>query len=473
MALIQRVITLTSKGNSAGPSFRAQYSDDCINYTNTVGTSLVNLPNIGSQVTVTYPDTAICLRLVNQNGSCDNNFVVQIIGTTTTTSTTSTTSTSTTSTTTAPPTTTTTTFSNNPCICTEVNITSEGGEVATFNCFGQNQNYVYLTAGTRYICAAEIGGLLQADIVSGTGTISPNGNCKTGPCPPNTTTSTTTLAPCYQNFTFQVTNAGSFNWLTCYGISDGGYYPNGEYTITGCIQPETFESSDGGTFTVVTFGTPCTTTTSTSTTSTTTIAPTTTTTTTLSNCQSGVTIEVTSPGNVTYLDCYDVSQNEYYPVGPNVIPGCIKGQTISFSDAEGSVTSFGTPCTTTTSTSTSTTSTTTAAGANLDWTFSELNGANGTMDINVNGIAVESRSVNSNGTITGLQVGDEIQIDINVVGCSGINDFANAYSYGIIADGTCDESVTFYSSGVYVVTSGDIGTTLELDMFAACDGGCV
>jgi hypothetical protein len=183
---IQRVVTLTSKGNSAGPSFRAQYSNDCITYFNTIGTSLINLPNIGSQASITVPDTAICLRLVNQNGSCGENNVVQIIGTTTTTST------STTSTTTAVPTTTTTTFSPNPCVCVEVNITSNGGEVATFNCFGQNQNYVYATAGTRYICAAVIGGLLQAEIVSGTGTISPNGDCKTGPCPPATTTAAPT-----------------------------------------------------------------------------------------------------------------------------------------------------------------------------------------------------------------------------------------------------------------------------------------
>lgn len=109
-----------------------------------------------------------------------------------------------TTTTTAGPTTTTTTFSNNPCVCTEVVITSAGGEVATFDCYGQNINYVYATAGTRYICAAEIGGLLQVSIVSGTGTVSPVGNCKTGTCPPGitttttqagTTTTTTTAAP--------------------------------------------------------------------------------------------------------------------------------------------------------------------------------------------------------------------------------------------------------------------------------------
>jgi hypothetical protein len=124
----------------------------------------------------------------------EDTFTAGIINTPTTTAGPTTTTTSTT--TTLGPTTTTTTFSPDPCNCVEVNITSAGGEVATFNCYGQNENYVYMTAGVRYLCAAVIGGLLQADIVSGTGTITPVGNCKTGTCPPATTTSTTTtLAP--------------------------------------------------------------------------------------------------------------------------------------------------------------------------------------------------------------------------------------------------------------------------------------
>jgi hypothetical protein len=167
------------------------------------------------------------LRAINdynlKNGEC----MLQLLGpiipdtltptttttsTTTSTTTTSTTTTSTTTTTLGPttttttaaptttttgaPTTTTTTFSNNPCNCVEVNLTSAGGEVATLNCYGANQNYVYFSAGTYYLCAAVVGGLLQADIISGTGTLGPIGNCKTGPCPPATTTSTTTtVAP--------------------------------------------------------------------------------------------------------------------------------------------------------------------------------------------------------------------------------------------------------------------------------------
>ena len=126
------------------------------------------------------------------------------ITTTTTTTSTTTTTTSTTTTTTAapttttttipPPTTTTTTFSPDPCICTEVVVTSSFADVQTFNCYGVNQNYVYMSAGTYYLCAASIGGLLQVEFIDGTGSISPVGNCKTQTCPPPTTTTTTTTA---------------------------------------------------------------------------------------------------------------------------------------------------------------------------------------------------------------------------------------------------------------------------------------
>ena len=126
----------------------------------------------------------------------DSGYATNLTSCPATTTTTTTTIAPTTTTTTPAPTTTTTTFSPNPCNCVEVNITSVGGEVATFNCFGASQNYVYATAGIRYICAAVVGGLLQAEIVVGTGTVNPVGNCKTASCPPpSTTTTTTTIAP--------------------------------------------------------------------------------------------------------------------------------------------------------------------------------------------------------------------------------------------------------------------------------------
>jgi hypothetical protein len=154
----------------------------------------------------------------------------------TTTTTTTIAPTTTTTTTTAAPTTTTTTFSPDPCICTEVVITSAGGEVETFNCYGVNQNYVYMSAGTYYLCAAKIGGLLQAFFAVGTtGTITEVGNCKTQTCPPATTTTTTippttttttTIAP-----TTTTTTAGAF--VEIYITNSSLDVPINDMTING------------------------------------------------------------------------------------------------------------------------------------------------------------------------------------------------------------------------------------------------
>jgi len=111
--------------------------------------------------------------------------------------------------------------------------------------------------------------------------------------------------------------------------------------------------------------------------------------------------------------------------------------------------------------------------ANLNWSFAEFNGGNGTMDIYVNGSIVESRSITSTGTWTGLEVGDVIYAEINVTGCGDPNDYANAYTTGIIIDASCDLGVTFLSTGTYTVVSGDLGTTLTLDLVARCDVACV
>jgi hypothetical protein len=149
----------------------------------------------------------------------------------------------TTTTSTSTSTTSTTTFSPDPCICTEVVITSAGGEVETFNCFGVNENYVYMNAGTYHICAASIGGLLQAFFAEGTtGTISPVGNCKTQTCPPPTTTSTsttststtststTTIAP----FTACMSDFSSDSACSCDGLSYGTwtFYGSGNSICT-------------------------------------------------------------------------------------------------------------------------------------------------------------------------------------------------------------------------------------------------
>ena len=113
-----------------------------------------------------------------------------------------------------------------------------------------------------------------------------------------------------------------------------------------------------------------------------------------------------------------------------------------------------------------------SGSATLAWTFSETGGATGVMDISVNGVNVESRNYTSAGTYF-VNVGDTIEVEINVSGCYGIDAKANAYCTGIINDAACGDYITGLSSSLYTVVSGDIGTTLQLNNFASCDGGCV
>jgi len=306
----------------------------------TFGTGCVNATTLGGTAIYSLDAFGICC--------------VPTSTTTTTTiaPTTTTTTLGTTTTTTLAPTTTTTTFSPDPCNCVEVNITSAGGEVATFNCYGQNENYVYMTAGTRYLCAAVIGGLLQAEIVSGTGTITPVGNCKTSPCPAPTTTSTTTLAP----------------------------------TTTTTIAPTT-----------------TTTTSTTSTTTTTTAAPTTTTTTIPCNCVQFVNIEVTGAGNVTYLDCNDVLQTQGVGIGPEVIgglPNCVQRNTLG-GTATFTIDSYGPCCTTTTTTTTTAAPTTTTTTTIAPTTTTTTTGAPVEYQID-NGASGDSASACSGATTTSI-----------------------------------------------------------------------
>lgn len=93
MANINKQITLTSKENSAGPYFDVYYSTDCINYTICIDGSSVYLPSISSTAIVTVPDNTICIKLINKNANCGNNYYVDAFGTTTTTSTSTTTTT--------------------------------------------------------------------------------------------------------------------------------------------------------------------------------------------------------------------------------------------------------------------------------------------------------------------------------------------------------------------------------------------
>jgi hypothetical protein len=111
--------------------------------------------------------------------------------------------------------------------------------------------------------------------------------------------------------------------------------------------------------------------------------------------------------------------------------------------------------------------------ATLDWSFTETGGALGQMDLYVNGSVIESRGNTSSGTYT-VYVGDTINVEVSAQGCGGFDDYANAYCTGIIDDADCviDDIASIFTA-VYTVQLADVGTTLNLDNFAACAGGCL
>jgi len=114
----------------------------------------------------------------------------------------------------------------------------------------------------------------------------------------------------------------------------------------------------------------------------------------------------------------------------------------------------------------------TPTSATLSWSFTESGGATGNMDLYVNGSIVESRSNTASGTYT-VYEGDTINVEISANDCGGVNDTANAYCIGIIADAACAVTSTNLFTAVYTVVSGDLGTTLTLNTFANCDTACV
>jgi len=124
---------------------------------------------------------------------------------------------------------------------------------------------------------------------------------------------------------------------------------------------------------------------------------------------------------------------------------------------------------------TTTTTTTAAPSATLAWSYSETGGAAGEMVLYINGSAVETRSSTSSGT-RNVYPGDTIYVDLQIyIACSSGDTYANVYTTGnIINDADCaNNSGVALTTGTYTVASGDIGSTLTLNTFASCDGGCL
>ena len=174
------------------------------------------------------------------------------------------------------------------------------------------------------------------------------------------------------------------------------------------------------------------------------------------NMSSGSTYQfIASTGNVTLTNCLDCS---------SIIIG------IPFADvANFTIINCGTSCT---APSPTPPPTPTGSIATLAWSYTEGNGADGYMDLYVNGSIIESRSNTSSGTYT-VNVGDTINVQVFCDTCGEPNDHSNAYCLGIINDADCGDntSASIFTS-VYTVVSGDIGTTLNLATYAVCEVGC-
>jgi hypothetical protein len=168
-----------------------------------------------------------------------------------------------------------------------------------------------------------------------------------------------------------------------------------------------------------------------------------------------------SSASVYWVDCCGEVSSSSFGVGDHTITGCIKVGSISSPDSVGNPEYFGTLCTCTTPT---------AAG--LEWSFSESGGATGNMDLYINDSIVESRSSTSSGAIT-VYEGDEIYVVISASACSSPNGKANAYTFDIIADASCEDGSTTLTTSTYTVTSGDIGNVLSLRTYAVCDTASV
>ena len=166
-----------------------------------------------------------------------------------------------------------------------------------------------------------------------------------------------------------------------------------------------------------------------------------------------------STAEVYWIDCCGDASSSFFAVGNHIISGCIKVGSISSPDSVGNPEYYGSICTCPTPSSSSV----------LSWSFTESGGVIGNMDLYVNGSIVESRSNTSSGLYT-VYVGDTINVEITATGCA---QKANVYTYDIIADASCGDVSSSLFTAVYTVVSGDVGNTLSLRTYAACDTACI
>ena len=112
----------------------------------------------------------------------------------------------------------------------------------------------------------------------------------------------------------------------------------------------------------------------------------------------------------------------------------------------------------------------------LQWDFTEIGAASGSMEIFVNGNTIANPFTTSNGTYT-VAVGDTINIAVTCDTCGSPNDYSNAYSISnkaILSDAACVQNGTAsIFTANYTVVSGDVGNQINVSGYAQCASGCL
>jgi hypothetical protein len=409
---VTKIITLTNKGNAAGPYYQVSCSNDCVTYGPCQTTSSIYLPTIGSTANVNIYDTTTCIKLVNYNTECNNSQVHNFTasGSTTTTSTT------------AAPTTTTTTLAD-----TLKQYRFEGATGTTVNY--KNKNNITETINMNSIWPIIV--CAYTNTISTTGSV--NVILKNNFCPGCVTmhlvaTSANSAWASWENYDGAPIQA---SWGTTQ--TEDAYY-----SITSGSFLETYDPTNKLTETFSN----CTTTTTTAA---------------RIYYYYRYTLDAScTPSNATLYYSYNVYANGYYN-----IDGIVYELTAEPADY------------TTLQITSATPASCTPSAATLNWTYS-VTGAptSNYMYLYVNGSIVETRSNTSSGTYS-VNIGDVIYVGLGASGCGGGVPKANVYTSGIISDASCATGTTTLDTYSYTVVSGDAGNVLHLDSFAACDGGCL
>lgn len=113
--------------------------------------------------------------------------------------------------------------------------------------------------------------------------------------------------------------------------------------------------------------------------------------------------------------------------------------------------------------------------ATFNWNYYETGGATGEMVLYINGSVVENRFGDASGTYN-VSEGDTINCEVITNGCTEPNGTANSYTISnkfTLTDATSGVGSCSLFGNTYTVVSGDIGGTITLSMYSACDSGSV